>query len=141
MIARYHADIHQKELKAEKEEGQRLKRIAGQMAKMVREFWTNIEKVVQYKQQSRLEEKRKKAMDLHLSFIVDQTEKYSSWLTEGLGAQSVASSTSRPSSPTDGMSRLIHLITTCYLLPPMVKPWLTSVCLPWTKRGEKNESS
>ena len=72
------------------------------MGKMVREFWSNIEKVVQYKQQSRLEEKRKKALDLHLSFIVDQTEKYSSWLTEGLSAQSVASSTSRPSSIADG---------------------------------------
>lgn len=41
-------------------------------------------KVVQYKQTQRLEEKKKKALDLHLSFIVDQTEKYSSWLTEGL---------------------------------------------------------
>ena len=39
---------------------------------------------MQYKQQSRLEEKRKKALDIHLNFIVDQTEKYSSWLTEGL---------------------------------------------------------
>ena len=79
-----------------------MKRIASQMGKMVREFWSNIEKVVQYKQQSRLEEKRKKALDLHLSFIVDQTEKYSSWLTEGLSAQSVALSTSRPSSIADG---------------------------------------
>ena len=72
------------------------------MGKMVREFWSNIEKVVQYKQQSRLEEKRKKALDLYLSFIVDQTEKYSSWLTEGLSTQSVASSTSRPSGIADG---------------------------------------
>lgn len=108
MIARYHADIHQRELKAEKEEGQRLKRIASQMGKMVREFWSNIEKVVQYKQQSRLEEKRKKALDLHLNFIVDQTEKYSSWLTEGLGTQSVASSTSRPPSLADGSCHFSH---------------------------------
>jgi len=48
--------------------------------------------VVQYKQQSRLDEKRKKAMDMHLSFIVDQTEKYSTWLTEGLAATSAAAS-------------------------------------------------
>lgn len=40
--------------------------------------------MVQYKAQARLEEKRKKALDLHLNFIVDQTEKYSTWLTEGL---------------------------------------------------------
>ena len=41
---------------------------------------------MQYKQQSRLDEKRKKALDMHLSFIVDQTEKYSTWLTEGLAS-------------------------------------------------------
>lgn len=39
---------------------------------------------MQYKQQSRLEEKRKKALDMQLDFIVGQTEKYSSWLSEGL---------------------------------------------------------
>ena len=49
--------------------------------------------MVQYKQQSRLGEKRKKAMDMHLSFIVDQTEKYSTWLTEGLMATAAAAGT------------------------------------------------
>ena len=49
-------------------------------------FWSEIFifKVVQYKVQSRLEENRKKALDLQLNFIVDQTEKYSSWLAESL---------------------------------------------------------
>ncbi|XP_052801568.1 helicase SRCAP-like isoform X2 [Mya arenaria] len=84
MVQKHFQDIEQRELKAEKEEGMRLKRIASQMAKMVKEFWTNIEKVVQYKQNSRLDEKRKKAMDLHLNFIVNQTEQYSTWLSEGL---------------------------------------------------------
>ena len=41
-------------------------------------------KVVQYKQQSRLEEKRKKALDLQLDFIVGQTEKYSDLLSQSL---------------------------------------------------------
>lgn len=41
-------------------------------------------KVVQYKQQSRLEEKRKKALDLQLDFIVGQTEKYSDLLSKSL---------------------------------------------------------
>lgn len=40
--------------------------------------------VVQFKQQSRLEEKRKKALDLQLDFIVGQTEKYSDLLTQSL---------------------------------------------------------
>lgn len=48
---------------------------------------------MQYKQQSRLDEKRKKAMDMHLSFIVDQTEKYSTWLTEGLTASAAVAAT------------------------------------------------
>lgn len=61
--------------------------------------------LVEYKQQTRLEEKRKKALDQHLNFIVGQTEKYSTWLTEGLnkidGPQSVPASmnSSRISSP------------------------------------------
>ncbi|BFZ18188.1 hypothetical protein BsWGS_21227 [Bradybaena similaris] len=84
MVANHFREQEQKELRAEKEEAIKLKKIASQMAKMVKEFWTNIEKVVQYKQTTRLEEKKKKALDLHLSFIVDQTEKYSSWLTAGL---------------------------------------------------------
>uniref|UniRef100_A0A3Q2ZPC8 Snf2-related CREBBP activator protein n=1 Tax=Kryptolebias marmoratus TaxID=37003 RepID=A0A3Q2ZPC8_KRYMA len=41
-------------------------------------------KVVQFKQQSRLEEKRKKALDLQLDFIVGQTEKYSDLLSKSL---------------------------------------------------------
>ncbi|XP_048751446.2 helicase domino-like isoform X4 [Ostrea edulis] len=84
MVSKYFQDLEQREIRAEKEEALKLKKIASQMAKQVREFWNNIEKVVQYKSQARLEEKRKKALDLHLNFIVDQTEKYSTWLTEGL---------------------------------------------------------
>ena len=40
--------------------------------------------LVEYKQNIRLEEKRKKVLDQHLNFIVNETEKYSSLLTEGL---------------------------------------------------------
>lgn len=86
MIVRHFQDQQQKEMKAGREDALKLRRIASNIAKAVKEFWSNIEKVVQYKQQSRLEEKRRKALDMHLSFIVDQTEKYSTWLTEGLGA-------------------------------------------------------
>lgn len=84
-------------------------------------------KLVEYKQQTRLEEKRKQALDQHLNFIVGQTEKYSTWLTEGLnktdGPQSIPASmnSSRISSPippgkshSDGVLnvfyRIYHLI-------------------------------
>ncbi|KAJ8043053.1 Helicase domino [Holothuria leucospilota] len=83
-VAAYHRDKQAKEIKAERDEANRLRKIAANIAKEVKQFWINIEKVVQYKQQSRLEEKRKKALDMQLDFIVGQTEKYSSWLTEGL---------------------------------------------------------
>ncbi|XP_013379688.1 helicase SRCAP [Lingula anatina] len=92
MVSRYHKEQELKAQKAEKEESLRLVRIANSLAKQVKEFWANIEKVVQYKQTSRLEEKRKKALDLHLNFIVDQTEKYSSWLSQGLTTKSTTSS-------------------------------------------------
>ncbi|XP_022250926.1 helicase domino-like [Limulus polyphemus] len=113
MVVKYHQERQMKAEKAEKEELQRLKRIAGQVAKEIKQFWANIEKLVEYKTQTRLEEKRKKALDLHLNFIVDQTEKYSSWLTQGMNrsirdssVNSKASSVpeSRTSSPISGSS-------------------------------------
>ena len=48
MIAKHFQEIQQKEIRAEKEEGMKLKRIATSMAKMVKEFWNNIEKVCFY---------------------------------------------------------------------------------------------
>lgn len=64
--------------------------------------------LVEYRQQTRLEEKRKQALDQQLNFIVDQTEKYSQQLAEGLRTQNPASkqSSSKASSVTvqsDGM--------------------------------------
>ena len=89
-----------------KEETNRLRKIASTIAKDVKQFWSNIEKVVDFKQKSRMEEKRQKALDLHLNFIVDQTEKYSSWLTQGLAPPSATPSTnvsSRANSPDAGL--------------------------------------
>lgn len=58
-----------------------------------------IGQVVQYKQQSRLEEKRKKALDLQLDFIVGQTERYSDLLSQSLAAATPAGNNETPSSP------------------------------------------
>ncbi|XP_044303914.1 helicase SRCAP isoform X3 [Varanus komodoensis] len=84
MVIRHHEEQKQKEERAKREEQAKLRRIASSIAKEVKQFWTNVEKVVQFKQQSRLEEKRKKALDLQLDFIVGQTEKYSDLLTQSL---------------------------------------------------------
>ena len=84
MIMKYFQDKEAAQKKKENEELARLKKIASTLAKEVRNFWSNVEKVLDYKQQTLLEEKRKKALDMHLNFIVGQTEQYSSWLAEGL---------------------------------------------------------
>uniref|UniRef100_A0AAY5L1I2 Snf2-related CREBBP activator protein n=1 Tax=Esox lucius TaxID=8010 RepID=A0AAY5L1I2_ESOLU len=84
MVMRHHEDLRQKEEKAKRDEHAKIRRVASNIAKEVRAFWSSVEKVVQYKQQSRLEEKRKKALDLQLDFIVGQTEKYSDLLSQAL---------------------------------------------------------
>uniref|UniRef100_A0A3P9JQC8 Snf2-related CREBBP activator protein n=1 Tax=Oryzias latipes TaxID=8090 RepID=A0A3P9JQC8_ORYLA len=89
MVVRHHEELRQKEEKAKRDEHAKIRKIASNIAKEIRSFWTNVEKVVQFKQQSRLEEKRKKALDLQLDFIVGQTEKYSDLLSKSLA-------TSRP---------------------------------------------
>lgn len=45
MVSKHFQEQEQKEQKAEEEEGKKLKKIASQIAKCVREFWSNIEKV------------------------------------------------------------------------------------------------
>jgi len=45
MVVRHFQEQQQKEVKAEKEDALKLKRIASNLAKCVKEFWTNIEKV------------------------------------------------------------------------------------------------
>ncbi|XP_037546884.1 helicase SRCAP [Nematolebias whitei] len=84
MVMRHHDELRQKEEKAKRDEHAKIRRVASSIAKEVRSFWSNVEKVVQFKQQSRLEEKRKKALDLQLDFIVGQTEKYSDLLSKSL---------------------------------------------------------
>ena len=48
MVSKYFQEQEQKEQKAEEEEGKKLKKIASQIAKHVKEFWSNIEKVCKF---------------------------------------------------------------------------------------------
>ncbi|XP_072312932.1 uncharacterized protein srcap isoform X2 [Eucyclogobius newberryi] len=98
MVMRHHEELRQKEEKAKRDEQSKIRKVAASIAKEVRAFWSSVEKVVQYKQQSRLDEKRKKALDLQLDFIVGQTEKYSDLLSQSLAP------TSKPDSETDTVS-------------------------------------
>ncbi|XP_050722344.1 helicase domino-like [Eriocheir sinensis] len=95
MVQKYFQDKALQAQKAEKEQEMRLRKVAGFIAKEIRTFWSNVEKLVEYKVTTKLDEKKKKALDQQLSFIVDQTEKYSSWLAESMNkpADSAAAST------------------------------------------------
>ncbi|XP_068034280.1 helicase SRCAP-like isoform X4 [Anomalospiza imberbis] len=86
MVMRHHEEQRQRQERAKREEQAKLRRVAAAIAREVRHFWSSVEKVVQFKQQSRLEEKRKKALDLQLDFIVGQTERYSDLLSRSLNA-------------------------------------------------------
>lgn len=84
MVQKYFQDKANAAQKAEKAQEAHLKRVAAFIAKEVKMFWGNVEKLVEYKHHTKIEEKRKKALDQHLSFIVDQTEKFSQQLAEGM---------------------------------------------------------
>ncbi|XP_020085595.1 protein PHOTOPERIOD-INDEPENDENT EARLY FLOWERING 1-like isoform X2 [Ananas comosus] len=70
--------------KKQKEEEQRLRKVASNISKDVKKFWIKIEKLVLYKYQLELEEKKKKALDKQLDFLLGQTERYSTMLAENL---------------------------------------------------------
>lgn len=112
MVQKYFQDKALQVQKAEKEQEMRLRKIAGFIAKEIRTFWGNVEKLVEYKVTTKLDEKKKKALDQQLSFIVDQTEKYSSWLAESMnkpadstGASTRSSTPSRDTRMSDGEYR------------------------------------
>nr|XP_011460706.1 PREDICTED: protein PHOTOPERIOD-INDEPENDENT EARLY FLOWERING 1 isoform X2 [Fragaria vesca subsp. vesca] len=67
-----------------KEEEQRMKKVALNISKDVKKFWLKIEKLVLYKHQMELDEKKKKALDKQLEFLLGQTERYSTMLAENL---------------------------------------------------------
>ncbi|XP_065203272.1 helicase domino-like isoform X2 [Planococcus citri] len=94
MIQKHFQEREALVLKAAKAAELHKRRIASHTAKMVKLFWSNVEKLVDFKQQTKLKEKRQQALDQHLSFIVDKTEKYSS-----LVAESMNKSTNRAQSP------------------------------------------
>lgn len=104
MVQKHFQEKEMAAQKAEKAQELNLKRIAAFVAKEIKTFWANVEKVVEFKQQVKLEAKRKMALNEKLNFIVDQTEKYSQQVAEGMNKASCASkanslNSSRISSP------------------------------------------
>lgn len=80
-----------------KEEEQRMRKVALNISKDVKKFWTKIEKLVLYKHQLKLDDKKKKALDKQLEYLLGQTERYSSMLAENLSCPSKKSGSIEPS--------------------------------------------
>lgn len=70
------------EERIQKEKIQFIRKIAASLSREVRSFWCSIEKIVDFRQQTKLEETRKKAYGLHLNYILDQTSKFSNTIVE-----------------------------------------------------------
>ncbi|XP_039909896.2 helicase SRCAP-like, partial [Hirundo rustica] len=131
MVMRHHEEQRQRQERAKREEQAKLRRLAAAIAREVRHFWSSVEKVVQFKQQSRLEEKRKKALDLQLDFIVGQTERYSDLLSRSLNALPRPGSAESPQRPLgDLLGTLPH---------PQVLGAPRAPPPPWAPRDEDEE--
>ncbi|TKR66685.1 hypothetical protein L596_022942 [Steinernema carpocapsae] len=84
-----------KETEAERQEQRAIresKKNCAAVAKMVRDFWLNVDKLVELRASEIIEAKKKKAMDKHLDFIVGQADKISQMVGEELTATSSACS-------------------------------------------------
>ncbi|CAB4065314.1 Helicase ssl-1,Helicase swr-1,E1A-binding protein p400,Helicase SRCAP,Probable ATP-dependent helicase PF08_0048,Helicase domino,Protein PHOTOPERIOD-INDEPENDENT EARLY FLOWERING 1,Helicase SWR1,Helicase swr1 [Lepeophtheirus salmonis] len=103
MVQKHFSDKALSVARAEKAHEQHLKKLASFQAKEIREFWSNVEKFFEFRLQKRIEYMRKKALDEHLNFIVDKTEKFSNMLAESL-AQDISS----PSLKNEQQSKMIQ---------------------------------
>lgn len=105
MVQKYFQDRALAAQRAELAQKAQLRRIAGFIAKEIKFFWENVEKLVEYKQQAKIEEKRIRAREQHLNFFVDHTEKITQQLAVGMNKQladtsaAVSLNSSRRSSP------------------------------------------
>lgn len=106
MVQKHFQDKAVAAQKAEKAQELQLKRIASFISKEIKIFWSNVEKLVEYKQHTKLEEKRKKALDQHLSFIVDQTEKFSLQLSKGMNKPAAVADVNASAVPSLNSSRI-----------------------------------
>ena len=98
MIQKHFKDKELAVARAERTREANLKKIALTMAREVKTFWSNVNKLFEYRLKIKLDSKKKEALDQHLNFIVDKTEKYSSLLAESLAVEQGSASASASAS-------------------------------------------
>ena len=84
MVQKHFSDKAQAKIRAERNDEMQRRKTAAFVAKEIKTFWSNIEKLFEYRLKSQIDAKRKRALDEHLNLIVDRTEKFSSMLAESL---------------------------------------------------------
>ena len=93
-IKKRHDIEKNKEDRIVKDEEKNLRKIAKFMALEVKKFWTQIDKLCQYKEQLILEAQKKKELGNQLDQLVEKTEKYSKMLAKDLQSTSDSTTTS-----------------------------------------------
>ncbi|GMS89537.1 hypothetical protein PENTCL1PPCAC_11712, partial [Pristionchus entomophagus] len=78
------AEMEKAELRVVKDH----RRSCASIAKMIRDFWVNVDKVVDHRKQVIIDSKKRKALDQHLQFIVGEADKLSQVVAEGIVAES-----------------------------------------------------
>ena len=96
MVKKHFTDKEVAEKRAEKDKYQNLRKIAAFQSKEIRAFWGNVEKLFEFTVRKQVERKQKQAMDQHLNFIVDRTEKISALLTESMNVENASSRRTTP---------------------------------------------
>ncbi|KAK9794368.1 hypothetical protein WJX73_007998 [Symbiochloris irregularis] len=103
--ARSNMDASGRARKREQEEEARTRKRASFIAKEVRKFWGKVERVVAYKRQSLVDSRKKEAMDKHLTFLLGQTQRYSSLLAQRLGNTNTTNASATPAASEGGPSQ------------------------------------
>ncbi|KAL0487589.1 hypothetical protein AKO1_000280, partial [Acrasis kona] len=82
-VLRHHSTLATKEKKQKKDEEHQVRKLANRIAKIVKkDFWDKIEKIVQLRQQSKIDETKQKFMAEKRDYLVEQTEKFSEMLSQ-----------------------------------------------------------
>ncbi len=87
-VQKYHDEKRKESDKTTRESEFGTRQVAKWIWREVRNsYWKKIEELVVYKHQLELDQKKKKALDKHLDYLVGQTEKFSTMLAQDLVAE------------------------------------------------------
>ena len=72
------------EMKSSRSEEVQSRKLASAVAREVLDLWSQVARVVQYKQDQRSEQRRQELRNQQLDFLVGQTARYTDLITQGM---------------------------------------------------------